>query len=67
MAAYTWTKSKCKSCGQVEKYRGKPSVSDLCTSCREHAVKTIEIHWGHEKYAGVNAGTIQKFPIGNES
>lgn len=63
MAAYTWTKSKCTSCHYVEKYRGKPSVSDLCLYCKTHTIKVIEIHWGHEKYAGIHAGTIQKFSL----
>ena len=68
MAAYTWTKQKCFSCGQIERYRGRPSCSDLCTVCKEHDVRVIEIHWGHEKYAGIKDGTIEKFAyVRNES
>jgi hypothetical protein len=61
MAAYTWTKFKCMSCGQEERYRGKPYNSTLCTTCKAHGVYISEIHWGHEEYAGVRAGTIEKF------
>lgn len=61
MASYTWTKSRCFCCGRIEKYRGRPSVSDLCIECGAHSVKTVEIHWGPEKYAGIKAGTIEKF------
>ena len=60
----TWTKSKCKECGNIERYHGKPSVSDLCLCCNTHNVKVIEIHWGKGKYAGAKAGTVEKFPIG---
>ena len=61
MSAYTWTKSKCAECGNVTKYRGRPSCSDLCLVCQTHNEKVIEVHWGREKYAGAKAGTIEKF------
>jgi hypothetical protein len=64
MAAFTWTKGKCRVCGYTEKYRGRPSCSNRCFGCGQHTISVIEIHWGPEKYAGAKAGKIEKFPIG---
>lgn len=60
MAAYTWSKTKCTYCGQVERYRGKPWTSTFCPQCKTDYNNTIEIHWGHEKYAGERAGTVER-------
>jgi hypothetical protein len=60
----TWTKSKCSSCHNVERYHGRPSCSSLCIVCGSRdGNKTVEVHWGKEKYAGSKAGTIEKFCI----
>lgn len=64
MARYTWTKLKCKDCGQVERYRGKPYNTGFCTTCKSYGVQIVAIHWGNEKYAGEKAGTTERFPIG---
>ena len=63
MAAYTWSKHKCSYCGQVERYRGKPYESTFCPQCKTQNNHMIEIHWGHELYAGSKAGTVEKRPI----
>lgn len=61
MAAYTWTKEKCDTCGHVTRTRGVHRNDSLsCFYCRVGKMRWTEIHYGKEKYAGVNAGKTIK-------
>jgi hypothetical protein len=61
MASFTWTKEKCSSCGHTTKTRGEHKGDNLhCFYCRVGVMQWVEIHYGREKYAGLNAGKTIK-------